>query len=233
MNRIILKISGEALKGDNQNVAKDKLEIIVQTINILKKYNNKIAIVIGGGNYFRGRENTEMEIITRDTIGMLGTVMNALYLKDYLLMNKINAVVDTPFNFPGLIEKHNDLDLLDKYDNGEIIIFGGGVGMSGYSTDSGVILASHKLDGDFIIKMTNVDGVYDADPKTNLNASKFDCLTYDEIIQNNYQVMDMYAIENAKKNGIKILVMKFFKYYELNDYFKGKKIGTEVTNEKR
>jgi len=233
MSRIILKISGEALKGENQNVAKEKLEMIVDTINILKQYNHKIAIVVGGGNYFRGRENTEMEIITRDTIGMLGTVMNALYIKDYLLMNKINAIVSTPFNFPGLIEKYNDLELREKYDNVEIIIFGGGVGMSGYSTDSGVILASRKLDGDFIIKMTNVDGVYDDDPKTNLNASKFDYLTYDEIIQNNYKVMDMYAIENARKNNIKILVMNFMKYNELNDYFNGKKVGTEVTNEKR
>lgn len=230
MSRIVLKISGEALKEDNQNVSKDKLKMIVETINILKKYNHKVSIVVGGGNYFRGRENTEMEIITRDTIGMLGTVMNALYIKDYLLMNKINASVSTPFNFPGLIQKYNDLELREKYDNGEIIIFGGGVGMSGYSTDSGVILASRKLNGDFIIKMTNVDGVYDSDPKINLNAIKFDKLTYDEIIQNDYKVMDRYAIENAKENNIKILVMNFQKYQCLEDYFKGKNIGTEVTN---
>lgn len=233
MSRIVLKISGEALKDESHNVSKNKLNMIVDTINILKKYNHKISIVVGGGNYFRGRENTEMEVITRDTIGMLGTVMNALYIKDYLLMNKINAVVSTPFNFPGLIEKYNDLELREKYDNGEIIIFGGGVGMSGYSTDSGVILASRKLDGNFIIKMTNVDGVYDDDPKLNVNAKKFDRLTYDEIIQNNYKVMDMYAISSAMKNNIKILVMNFLKYEELNNYFNGENVGTEVTNEER
>lgn len=228
MSRIVLKISGEALKDNNSNVAEEKLKIILNTINILKKYNHKIAIVVGGGNYFRGRENTHMEVITRDTIGMLGTVMNALYIKDYLMKNGYNAVVSTPFSFPNLIKEYSDVDLINKYDGGDIIIFGGGVGMSGYSTDSGVILATKKLNSDFIIKMTNVDGVYDSDPKINKDAIKYDRLTFKEVIEKDLKVMDMYAIEEADKRDIKILVMNFLKYNELEDHFNGLLVGTEV-----
>lgn len=228
MSRIVLKISGEALKDNNSNVAEEKLKIILNTINILKKYKHKIAIVVGGGNYFRGRENTHMEVITRDTIGMLGTVMNALYIKDYLMKSGLNAIVSTPFSFPNLIEEYTDMELINKYDGGDTIIFGGGVGMSGYSTDSGVILATKKLNSDFIIKMTNVDGVYDSDPKVNKDAIKYDRLTFKEVIEKDLKVMDMYAIEEADKRNIKILVMNFLKYNELEDYFNGKLIGTEV-----
>jgi len=228
MSRIILKISGEALKDNNSNVSEDKLKIILNTIKILKKYNHKIAIVVGGGNYFRGRENTHMEVITRDTIGMLGTVMNALYIKDYLEKNAYKIVVSTPFSFPNLIDNYNDEKLKEKYNDGDIIVFGGGVGMSGYSTDSGVILASNKLDGDFIIKMTNVNGVYDSDPKINLNAKKYDKLTYQEVIEKDLKVMDKYAIEKAKDKNIKILVMNFLEYEKLNNYFNGELVGTEV-----
>lgn len=228
MSRIVLKISGEALKDNNSNVAEEKLKIILNTINILKKYNHKIAIVVGGGNYFRGRENTHMEVITRDTIGMLGTVMNALYIKDYLIKNGFNAIVSTPFSFPNLIKEYSDVELINKYDEGDIIIFGGGVGMSGYSTDSGVTLATKKLNSDLIIKMTNVDGVYDSDPKVNKNAIKYDKLTFKEVVEKDLKVMDMYAIEEANKRNIKILVMNFLKYNELEDYFNGLLIGTEV-----
>lgn len=228
MSRIILKISGEALKDENINVSENKLKIILKTVNILKKYNHNVAIIVGGGNYFRGRENTQMNVITRDTIGMLGTVTNALYIKDYLEKNNIKITVTTPFNFPGLINEYTEEELKNKYELGEIIVFGGGVGKSGYSTDSGVILASEMIGCDLIIKMTNVDGIYDSDPKLNKEAVKFDKLTYQDILKNNYKVMDKYAIEKAMENNIKILVINFMDYQKLENYFNGDVIGTEV-----
>lgn len=232
MSRIILKISGEALKIDSKNVSNDKLNIILETINILRKYNHKIAIVIGGGNFFRGRENTDMNEVTRDTIGMLGTVMNSLYIKDYLEKNNVKCLVSTPFLFPDLIDKYSNKELLNMYNSNEIIIFGGGFGKSGYSTDSGVVLANNILNTDLIIKMTNVDGVYNKDPHIYDDAKKFNKLSYDEIIKNDYKVMDMFAIEDAMKKNIKILVMNFNKYMDLNTYFEGNLIGTEVSNER-
>jgi len=228
MSRVILKISGEALKIGNNLIADEKLEIILKTIEILKKDNHKIGIVIGGGNFFRGREHNEMEKVTRDTIGMLGTVTNALYIKDFLSKKNINSIISTPFNFPNLIENYTNNELNEKYENGEIILFGGGIGKSGYSTDSGTILASEILNCDLIIKMTNVDGVYDGDPKIMKDAKKFSKLTYDEVIKNNYKVMDQYAIEKCKENGIKILVINYSDYEGIKKYFDGKIIGTLI-----
>lgn len=228
MSRIILKISGEALKDNKNNVANENLNIILETINLLKKYNHQVAIVIGGGNFFRGRENTHMDVITRDTIGMIGTIMNALYIKDYLEKNMLKTSISTPFSFPELIGELSKEEIKHKFDNGEVIIFGGGVGKSGYSTDSGVILASDMVDADFIIKMTNVDGVYDSDPRINPNAKKIDKLTYKEILNNKYNVMDLYAIKEAMNRNIKILVLNFKDYKKVENYFNGEIIGTEV-----
>ena len=117
MSRIILKISGEALKNPDDLVSKEKLNIVLKTIQLLRKDEHQIGIVIGGGNYFRGREHTDMNKVTRDTIGMLGTVMNALYIKDYLEKNNISCVVTTPFEFPELIDKYNEEELKNLYND--------------------------------------------------------------------------------------------------------------------
>lgn len=228
MSRIILKFSGEALKYQDELVAKEKLAIILKTIKNLQESNNEIALVIGGGNFFRGRSHEDMEKVTRDTIGMLGTVMNALYVKDYLENHNINTIVSTPFNFPNLIANYTKEELKDLYDEGSIIIFGGGVGLSGYSTDSGTILARDILDANLIIKMTNVDGVYSDDPKINKNATKFDYLSYQDVLDNEYQVMDLYAIKKCQETKTKILVMNIDNYENINEYFKDKNIGTEI-----
>lgn len=228
MSRIILKISGEALKQNGDNVAKEKLNVVLNVVKYLKQANHQVGIVVGGGNFFRGREHTDMEKVTADTIGMLGTVMNALYLKDYLESNNLDVIVSTPFTFPGLIDNYSDEELKNYYDNGKIIIFGGGVGMSGYSTDSGTILAKDKLSSNLIIKMTNVDGVYNKDPKTNVDAIKYDKLTYQEVIDNKLQVMDKYAIKKCMEDNTKILVINFLDYDKLDKYFNNEIIGTVI-----
>lgn len=228
MSRIILKFSGEALKDDTKSVSEDKLKIVKETIEILKSANNKVGVVIGGGNFFRGRENPEMNTLTADTIGMLGTVMNALYLKDYLEKCGIKCIVSTPFVFPKLIDNYTDADLKSKYDKDYVILFGGGVGMSGYSTDSGAVLAMEKVDADLIIKMTNVDGVYDGDPKENPNLKKYDSLTYDYVLKNDLKVMDSYAISKCYERKAKILVINFKNYKDVLKALAGEKIGTII-----
>ena len=228
MSRIILKISGEALKSASDQVSKEKLQIILEIINTLQTAHHQISIVVGGGNFFRGREHMDMNNVTKDTIGMLGTVMNALYIKDYFDKHNVLNTIKTPFTFPNLIQDYSNDEIKEKYDNNEVIIFGGGVGKSGYSTDSGTILAAEMVDADLIIKLTNVDGVYDADPKKNPKAVKFDYLTYDTVIENEYNVMDLFAIEECKERKIKILVMNFEKYKNIPDYFAGKNVGTVI-----
>ena len=227
MSRIILKISGEALKDEGKNVSNNKLEIVLRTINKLKD-NHQIGIVIGGGNFFRGRENANIEKVTGDTIGMLSTIINSLYLKDYLEKNNLKVILSNPFNFNELMDKYNNDELKDYYDNNHIIIFGGGIGKSGFSTDSGAILAADILNSDLIIKMTNVDGVYDSDPKNNPNAKKYNRLTYDEVIDKNLKVMDLYAIEKCKEKNISILVINFNDYKKISEAINNKNIGTYI-----
>lgn len=225
MSRIIIKLSGEALKDGNDLVASTNLEKVVNTTKMLKD-KHQIAIVVGGGNYFRGREHPEFDQVTGDTIGMLGTVINALYIKNILAKNNISSYIDTPFAFPDLIDKVDNLKEL--YDKGDVIIFGGGVGKSGYSTDSGIILATEKVDANLIIKLTNVDGVYDKDPKIFKDAKRFNYLTYDEVLNKNLKIMDTYAIKECANRKIKILVMNFNDYDKINDYFNGQSIGTVI-----
>jgi uridylate kinase len=227
MSRVILKISGEALKENNLNVSKNKLNIVLETVKLLKNNHHQVGIVIGGGNFLRGREHDDMNKVTADTIGMLGTVMNALYLKDYLEKNGITALVSTPFVFPDLLPNYSFEELKNKYDD-NIVIFGGGIGKSGFSTDSGVIHATSILDADLIIKMTNVDGVYDSDPKINPNAIKYNRISFQEVLDKDLKVMDQYAIKKCMDKNIKILVMNFNKYNEILDFFDGKEIGTLI-----
>lgn len=228
MKRVILKISGEVLKSDNENVSKDKLEKICKIVSLLKERGICVGIVSGGGNFFRGREHTDMNQVERDTIGMLGTVMNALYIKDYLSNNNIDAVVSTPFNFNKLISNYKSRELKKLYDKGTVIVFGGGVGKCGYSTDSGTILASQILNSKLIIKLTKVDGIYDKDPELYKDVIKYDYLKYDEVLDKDIKVMDKYAVEMCKEKNIKILVMSFNKYDQILKYFDGINIGTEV-----
>ena len=228
MSRVILKISGEALKKGNALVSPEELKMILETIKILKNNNHLVSIVVGGGNIFRGRNHEDMEVLTRDTIGMLGTVINALYIKDYLIKNGISSLVTTPFEFPNLLSDYSEEELNKFYEDGNVIIFGGGIGLSGYSTDSGVVKALNILNTDLIIKMTNVPGVFDSDPKINKNAKMFEQLSYDDVLLNNYGIMDMYAIKECQKKKVKILVMNFLDYKYLNNYFMGKKIGTII-----
>ena len=227
MSKIILKISGESLKEEEENVSKNKLERILNLINLLKN-NHEVAIVIGGGNFFRGRSHPEMDKVTADTIGIFSSIINSLYLKDYLNSHNVECVLATPFNVPSLIDNLSDKELEDSYNNGKIIIFGGGVGKSGYSTDSGTILALEKLEADLIIKLTNVDGVYSDDPKINKEAIKYDYLTYEEVLEKNLKVMDAYAIKRCQELKTKILVMNFKDYEKIMDYFNNKKIGTLI-----
>ncbi len=225
--KVILKISGEALKSGEKNVSQDKLKDVLNIVRIMKEDSHRIAIVVGGGNYFRGREHPEMGKVNGDTIGMLSTVVNAIYIKDYLENNGYNSIISTPFDFPNLVPNYSNDELKELFKD-NIIVFGGGVGMSGYSTDSGTTLAAEIVDADLIIKLTNVDGVYDSDPDENPNAHMFTELSYQEVLDKELGVMDLYAIKKCMENKTKILVMNFNDYNKIPKFFEGKRIGTLI-----
>ncbi len=228
MSRVVLKFSGEALKDGTDAVSEKNLEIINDLIKLLVSNHHKVGIIIGGGNFFRGREHTNMDKVTADTIGMLGTVMNALYIKDYLNKNKVKAEVSTPFNFPGLINDYTNEELKELYDKNTVIIFGGGVGKSGFSTDSGLVLAMNVLDADTIVKMTNVDGVYDNDPKLVHMARLYRRISYKKVLEDKLNVIDEFAVKECMNKNAKILVMNINKYKQIIDYFNGFNPGTII-----
>lgn len=227
MKKVVLKISGEYLKEDRENVSIKKLEHIGIIIKKLLDNNFYISVVIGGGNFFRGRSNTNMDKVTGDTIGMLSTVMNSLYLKDYLNSINIEAIVTTPFDFPGLLENYSKEDI--KNYSG-VTIFGGGIGKSGFSTDSAVVNASLITESPIIIKLTNVDGVYDKDPNKDISAIMFEDITYDEVLKRNLEVMDIYAINECKKLDKKIIVMNINDIENIDRFINNEKVGTIIHN---
>ena len=226
INNVLLKISGEFLKEDNVNVSSKKILYLTELIKEIIAKNINVAVVIGGGNFMRGRENTTMDKVTADTIGMLATVMNSLYLKDSLINNNISAVVTTPFNFPNLLENYSKEELSTMKD--KVIIFGGGIGKSGFSTDSAVLNAAKICHSDLIIKLTNVDGVYSADPRKDKSAIKYDHVSYEEVLEKKLEVMDLFAIKECKENNIAILVTDISNKEEILSFFDGKKIGTLI-----
>ena len=201
--RVVLKVSGELLSN------KEVLNSLILNIKELIK-NNKIAIVIGGGNYFRGRDHLDMKELNRDTIGMLASVMNSLTLDNELYNNGISSVVDTPFTLPNLLKDYSSDELLRNYEN-NVIVFGGGIGKCGVSTDTKCFEVAKLLNADMIIKLTNVDGVYDKDPNKYSDSKLLKVLSYDDVLNNKLNVMDLGMIEACKINNIKIKVMNFNK----------------------
>lgn len=228
--RILLKLSGESLGDKKQGLDLDKTLKICETIKELVEKGYEIVIVVGGGNYWRGRENTNFDKVTSDTIGMLGTVMNALALKDSFRQLGINAIVSTPFNFNELVPRYTKDEILTALDFKNVVIFGGGLGKSGYSTDSA---ASHQAvitKCDLIVKLTNVDGVYDSDPKTNKNAKKYDFLTFKEVLDKELKIMDLGAIKECMNNNISIAVINFEDKNNLLKVLNNEKVGTIISN---
>lgn len=223
--KVVLKISGESLGNSDSNIAEDNAIYIANMIKKIKDKGNIVSVIIGGGNHFRGREHPEMDKVTADTIGMLGTVMNALILKDYLSKLGEEVTLKTPFTFPNLIE---DVSSETLKNTSSIIIYGGGIGKSGYSTDSAVMMASSNNNSDLIIKLTNVDGVYDKDPNLYKDAKMYKYISYKDVINNDLGIMDMFAIKECQRLQIKILVTNFKDIDGILGFFDGREIGTVI-----
>lgn len=229
---ILLKLSGESLMDGIENVNKEKTKEIANLIKKVHDMNINIGIVVGGGNFFRGRSNTDMEAINADSMGMLGTTMNALALRDAFNKVGLPNVIYSPFDFNELIEKHTTSELIDMYNKGTVIIFSGGTGHIGCSTDSAASMKAIMLDSDVIIKLTNVDGVYDKDPNKYKDAVLYDKLSHQDVLNNqDIKVMDLACIKDCLEHNIDILVINFNYQDNLLKVLNGNKIGTVITSE--
>ena len=207
MKRVMLKLSGEALAGDKKmGFDEDTVrEVAIQVKKLVEK-KIEVGIVIGGGNFWRGRSSESIDRTKADQIGMLATIMNCIYVSEIFRSEGMMTNILTPFEC-GSFTKLFSKDRANKYfAHGQVVFFAGGTGHPYFSTDTGVVLRAVEVEADAILLAKAVDGVYDSDPKTNPNAKKYDRLTINEVIEKKLQVIDLAASIIAMENKMPMRV---------------------------
>lgn len=229
-NRILLKVSGESLAGENKTgIDFDRvLEICKEIKEVKEKTGVEIAIVVGGGNFWRGRCNQNMDRCSADHIGMLATAMNALALDDAFRQLGVESRVQTSIEMRQIAEVYIRKRADRHLNKDRIVIFGCGTGNPFFSTDTAAALRAAEINADIVIKATNVDGIYTADPKKDKNATMLDDLTYLDVLNKKLNVMDATATTLCMDNNIPILVYNMNKKGSLLKVVNGDKIGTLV-----
>ena len=208
-NRILLKLSGEALTGDAEfGIDPKVLDRMAVEVGQLVGLGVQIGMVIGGGNLFRGAalHSAGMERVTGDHMGMLATVMNALAMRDALERASIPTRVMSAIPMSGVVEHYDRRTAIRHLNASDLVIFSAGTGNPFFTTDSAACLRGIEIDADLILKATKVDGVYSADPEKDPSAVKYDHLTFDEVIEKKLGVMDMTAILLSRDHGVPIKV---------------------------
>ena len=206
-NRILLKLSGEVLAGSKgHGFDFSVIEEISKEIKKVVETGTEVGIVIGGGNFWRGRSSGKMDRNKADSIGMLGTVMNAIALSDTLIQCGVPAKVYSSVEMSPIAEIFRVENVMEDLHAGKVTIFGGGTGNPFFSTDSAAALRAAQISADVIFKATNVDGVYDKDPNKFSDAKKYSELSQSELLEKNLTVMDASAASLCRDNGINILV---------------------------
>lgn len=229
-NRVLLKLSGEALAGENKCQGID-YNTILNMSNSIKKCCDlgvQIGIVVGGGNFWRGRSSGNMDRTRADHIGMLATAMNALALADALEECGLDVRVQTSITMQAIAEPYIRKRAVRHMEKGRVVIFGCGTGSPYFSTDTAASLRAAEIGADVIFKATIVDGVYDSDPNKNLQAKKFDKISLSQIITDHLSVMDMTAATMCKDNNIPMLVFDIRNPENIVRAIKGENIGTLV-----
>ena len=188
----------------------------------------QIGIIVGGGNFWRGRQGTEMDRSTADHMGMLATVINALAIQDALERKGAPTRVQTALTITRVAEPYILRKALNHLDKGRIVIFACGTGNPYFTTDTAAALRTAEIGGDILLLAKNVDGIYDSDPKVNPNAKKYDEISYDEFIANHLRAMDTTAITICMENKIPVLAFGLFEDKALLRTVKGEKIGTII-----
>lgn len=229
MKRFLLKLSGEALANENKKYNDDIILGIAGQVKTLLDKGNQIGIVIGGGNYWRGRTSENIDRTKADQIGMLATIMNCIYVSEMFRSQGIGTETFTPFacsTFTKLFSKDAAVEALNE---GKVVFFAGGTGHPYFSTDTGVLLRAIEVDADGIYLAKAIDGVYDSDPKKNPAAKKYDKVSINEVIEKNLQVVDMTASVLARDNHMPMWVFDLTKENSILNAIDGNFDGTEVT----
>ena len=231
--RVLLKLSGEVFGGNKGiGVDPDVLQDVAKQIADVVRSGVQIAIVVGGGNFFRGAELSErgMERSRADYMGMLGTVMNCLALQDFLEKEGVDTRVQTAITMGQVAEPYVPRRAIRHLEKGRVVIFGAGAGMPFFTTDT--VAAQRALEigaGALLLAKSGVDGVYNADPRKNPKATKFDTISYDEVLQKSLAVADAAAFSLCRENQLPIVVFDLMSNGNIGRAVRGEKIGTLVS----
>lgn len=230
MQRVLLKLSGEALAGDKKTGFDDEtIQEVALQVKQLVDEGIQVGIVIGGGNFWRGRSSDSIDRTKADQIGMLATIMNCIYVSEIFRSVGMMTNILTPFEC-GSFTKLFSKDRANKYfAKNMVVFFAGGTGHPYFSTDTGVVLRAVEVDADVILLAKAVDGVYDSDPRTNPDARKYDEISIEEVIEKNLLVVDMTASILARDNKMPMWVFALNEKDSIVNAIKGQFHGTKVT----
>ena len=230
--RVLLKLSGEALMGNQQyGIDPQRLDDYAEEIANAVREGAQIAIVIGGGNIFRGLEGASKGIdrVQGDSMGMLATVINSIAIQSTLQAKGIKTVLLSGLYIDKIAETMSGPKAIEYLENGYVVVIGGGTGNPYFTTDTGSALRAIEIKADIILKGTRVDGIYTADPEKDPSATKYESITYDEAYNKNLKVMDLTAFTMCKENNMPMLVFDMNTKGNLTKVLSGENIGTLVT----
>ena len=227
--RVLLKISGEALAGQaGTGIDAETVDHIISQVVELHNEGVEIAIVVGGGNFWRGRQGTNMDRVTADHMGMIATIMNALALQDAIEKKGVPVRVQTALSIPSVAEPHIHRKALRHLECNRIVIFACGTGNPFNTTDTGAAQRAIEIKADALLMAKNVDGVYDSDPKLNPNAKKIDEISYMEAMNRGLKVMDLTSLTLCMENELPIVAFGLGTPNGLIKAARGEKIGTII-----
>ena len=232
-SRALIKLSGEALMGEKPyGIDPEIVQSIANDVSKVVENGTQIAIVVGGGNIFRGLKGSAagMDRATADYVGMLATVMNAITLQDGLERTGVPTRVQSAIDMQQIAEPYIRRRAIRHLEKGRVVVFGGGCGNPFFTTDTTAALRAAEINAEVVFKATKVDGVYDRDPKKFSDAIKYDNLTFQEVLANEIGVMDSTAIALCKDNKIPIVVFNIFKPGNIAKAISGEPIGSRISN---
>ena len=229
IKRVILKLSGEALAKKEGGYNDELIENIANQVKTIVDKGTDVGVVIGGGNYWRGRSNDNIDRTKADQIGMLATIMNCIYVSEIFRSQGLKTNILTPFEC-GSMTKLFSKDRANKYfEKGMVVFFAGGTGHPYFSTDTGIVLRAIELDADAILLAKAIDGIYDSDPKLNPEAKKYDTISINEVVEKKLGVIDMTASVMCMENKMPLMVFGLEEENSIVNALSGEFNGTVVT----
>lgn len=231
-NRVLVKLSGEALAGEQgKGFDHHIITEVVKQLKVLIENGTQVSVVIGGGNFWRGRTSGDMDRTKADQIGMLATIMNAIYVADVCRAEGIGAVVQTPFQVGSMTELFSKDSALEHMKNNKIVFFAGGTGHPFFSTDTGAALRGCEIEVEALLFAKNIDGVYDSDPKLNPEAKKYNRISCQDVLSKNLKAIDAAAATLCIDQKLPILVFDLGTPEGIIRVAKGEPIGTVIYTE--